>query len=125
LVAEAEFSPPLSGTKPLKFSACFVSTFFIARARAVSVSRRLITPTIEDTAMSDASVQQQSGLAEVRELERDLTLNEIAELEGCHSNTIRYRIKDGQYESYLDGGIRKVTRRSALARRNRLLQTKP
>jgi hypothetical protein len=75
--------------------------------------------------MSDTSVQQQSGLGEVRELERDLTLNETAELEGCHANTIRYRIKDGQYESYLDGAIRKVTRRSALARRNRLLQNQP
>jgi hypothetical protein len=72
--------------------------------------------------MSDASTQQQSGHSEVRELVRDFTLNETAELEGCHANTVRKRIKDKEYESYLDGGIRKVTRRSVLARRNRLLQ---
>lgn len=72
--------------------------------------------------MSDASVQQQSGLGEVRELERDYTLNEAAELEGCHPNTIRHRAKNKEYETYLDGGIRKITRRSMLARRNRLLQ---
>jgi hypothetical protein len=46
----------------------------------------------------------------------------MAELDGCHPNTVRARIKRREYESYLDGGVRKVTRRSALARRNRLLQ---
>src|SRR5215831_17984145 len=50
-----------------------------------------------------------------------LDLRDACKLEGSSEWKIRKAIKRGEYESYVDGNRRKVTLRSIIARRERLL----
>jgi hypothetical protein len=56
-----------------------------------------------------------------------LDLSDAGKLEGSSQWKMRKLIKEGEYESYMDGRKRKVTLRSIKARRDRLLkaQTAP
>jgi hypothetical protein len=51
-----------------------------------------------------------------------LDLSVAADLEDASEWTMRQRIDNGEYESYLDGNKRKITLRSIIERRKRLLE---